>query len=244
MQIAGRMVIDAHGGGIDRAATPHRPSDLLGFKAHFHDASLAPDLMPLLVFPGGYGGLVTTSDNRVCFGCCVRRDVAEQARATEGGTPADAVLRYVKQACDGVAQTLDGATLAGPWLGTGHVVPGIRPRYQAGTFRVGSAAGETHPLVGEGMSMAMQAAWLLATQLTAAPGVPQGAALDEIGSAYAAAWRRRFAPRIHAASVFASLAMRRGTVSVLLPVLRRLPALLTYGAAHSGKTRMVVGVGI
>jgi hypothetical protein len=94
------------------------------------------------------------------------------------------------------------------------------------------------------MSMAMQAAWLLATQLTAAPGVPQGAALDEIGSAYAAAWRRRFAPRIHAASVFASLAMRRGTVSVLLPVLRRLPALLTYGAAHSGKTRMVVGVGI
>ena len=37
---------------------PHGESDLIAFKAHFDGADLAPDLMPLLVFPGGYGGMV------------------------------------------------------------------------------------------------------------------------------------------------------------------------------------------
>jgi flavin-dependent dehydrogenase len=236
-EIAAPVLIDAHG-SWDRSAEPaHRPSDMLGFKAHFHGARLAADLMPVLVFPGGYGGLVTSSDDRVCFGCCIRRDVLEQARGAFQGSAAEAVLDYVSSACRGVSQVLAGATLAGPWLATGPIHPGIRARYADGVFRVGNAAGEAHPLVGEGMSMAMQAAWLLAGALIR----DRGAELDAVGRIYAAAWRRRFAPRIVAASVFANLAMRRGTVSLLLPVLKRLPSLLTYGAARSGKTRMVVG---
>ena len=39
-------------------ARPHQASDLLAFKAHFDDCDLPPDLMPLLAFPGGYGGMV------------------------------------------------------------------------------------------------------------------------------------------------------------------------------------------
>ena len=35
-----------------------RGSDLLGFKARFAHARLPPELMPLIAFPGGYGGLV------------------------------------------------------------------------------------------------------------------------------------------------------------------------------------------
>src|SRR5262249_24540981 len=35
-----------------------RASDLFGFKAHFRGSALPPDLMPLLAFPGGYGGMV------------------------------------------------------------------------------------------------------------------------------------------------------------------------------------------
>jgi flavin-dependent dehydrogenase len=230
-----RILIDA-GGNADRPATPHRASDLLGVKAHFHHADLPPDLMPLLVFPGGYGGLVTTSENRVTFGCCIRRDVIERARAATPGPAAEAILAYVKQHCEPVAAVLRRASLAGPWLGTGPIAPGIRPRYAGATYRVGTAAGETHPLVGEGMSMAMQAAWLLATTLTTTPDPAAAARL------YATAWRRRFGPRIRAASAFAHLAMRRETISLLLPVLTRLPALLTLGAAHSGKTRLVVGL--
>ena len=73
------VVIGAHGAwepGVlptspARAAT--RPRDLLGFKAHFRDARLPRDLMPLVLFPGGYGGMVTTDQGRVSLSCCVRR---------------------------------------------------------------------------------------------------------------------------------------------------------------------------
>jgi flavin-dependent dehydrogenase len=229
-----RTLIDA-AGNADRPPAPHRSSDLLGVKAHFHHADLPADLMPLLVFPGGYGGLVTTSDNRVTFGCCIRRDVIARARASTQGSAQEAILAYVKTHCTQVAEVLRQATLAGPWLGTGPIAPGIRPRYAQATFRVGTAAGETHPLVGEGMSMAMQAAWLLATTLTTAPDEASAARL------YAAAWRRRFAPRIRAAALFAHLAMRPQTISLCLPVLTRLPTLLTLGASFSGKTRLTIG---
>ena len=85
--------------------------------------------------------------------------------------------------------------------------------------------------------MAMQGAWLLATTLIAGrDAIP----LDAIGERYARAWRRRFAPRIAAAALFANLAMRQSTISLLLPVLSRLPCLLTFSAARSGKTRLVV----
>ena len=50
---------------------PHRESDLIAFKAHFDGADLAPDLMPLLVFPGGYGGMVRSDQGRVSLSCCI-----------------------------------------------------------------------------------------------------------------------------------------------------------------------------
>jgi flavin-dependent dehydrogenase len=129
-----KIVIDAHG-APDRTPAPHRGSDLLGFKAHFHNAALAPDLMPVLVFPGGYGGLVTTSGGRVTFGCCIRRDVIEQSRAETASPAGAAVLHAVKHHCRGAAEVLANATLAGPWLATGPIAPGIRPAYENGTFR-------------------------------------------------------------------------------------------------------------
>ena len=238
-EITATHLIDAHG-SWDQSAPhrpPHRPSDMLGFKAHFRGAALPPDLMPLLVFEGGYGGLVTTDDHRVTFGCCLRRDTLDRARARHPGPAAQAVQAYVTAHCTGVAKVLAHATQDGPFLATGPLRPGIRPRYAAGVFHVGNAAGEVHPLVGEGMSMAMQAAWLLATALIQAG---PAAAPDPIGRAYAKTWFRRFAPRVAAATIFAHLAMRRTPVSLLLPLLTRLPALLTYSAARSGKTQMVV----
>ena len=42
---------------------------------------------------------------------------------------------------------------------------GIRVGDASGPFRVGNAAGEIHPLIGEGMSMALESAFLLASRL-------------------------------------------------------------------------------
>src|SRR5262249_37873464 len=61
-EIFARIVIAADGSWERSVMTgnspAHRPSDLLAFKAHFRGSSMPRDLMPLLVFPGGYGGLV------------------------------------------------------------------------------------------------------------------------------------------------------------------------------------------
>ncbi|TGR90508.1 monooxygenase, partial [Mesorhizobium sp. M2E.F.Ca.ET.209.01.1.1] len=87
--LSGQVVIAAHGSwGQGRLPTnlqkSSAASDLFGFKAHFRGASLARDLMPLLVFPGGYGGMVWADQDRISLSCCIRRDVLTRLRK-EGG---------------------------------------------------------------------------------------------------------------------------------------------------------------
>lgn len=244
-ELVAPVVVAAHG-SWERGALPtqivreHQPSDLLGFKAHFRHGGLAQDLMPLLAFPGGYGGMVNSDDGRLSLTLCIRRDTLEGARRRHGiGAAADAVLAHVTSSCTGVARALDGAVIDGAWLAAGPINPGIRARYRDGIFRVGNVAAEAHPVVAEGISMAMQSGWLLARHLIEHGGDPNNERCRrEVGRAYSAAWLRRFAPRIYAASLFAHAAMRPGSVTMLLPIFKQLPALLTLGASVSGKTSL------
>ena len=107
-------------------------------------------------------------------------------------------------------------------------------------FLVGNAAGEAHPIVAEGISMAVQSAGLLSRHLIAnqedvCAGRGNAAAMN-----YDADWRAGFAPRIRAAPVFAHLAMRPPAVAALLPILKLFPRILTLGARPSGKSTQVV----
>ena len=56
----------------------------------------------------------------------------------------------------------------------------------------------------------------------------------EAGAAYAAAWRHTFATRIRLAKLVAALAVRP-SAAALLPLIERVPAILTFGARLSGK---------
>jgi hypothetical protein len=95
--------------------------------------------------------------------------------------------------------------------------------------------------VAEGISMALQSAWLLTQRLLPHRHELHTERLREsIGRDYAAAWRRAFAPRIHAAAAVANWAQRPQLVAATLPLLHRFPGLLTWGARLSGKTRVVV----
>ena len=92
-EIAARIVIAACGswnakGAFAVPADEPRPSDLFAFKAHFTDSALPPGLMPLLAFPGGYGGMVESDGGRISLSCCIRRDVLAGARARHGGKAA------------------------------------------------------------------------------------------------------------------------------------------------------------
>jgi len=72
--------------------------------------------------------------------------------------------------------------------------------------------------------MAMQASALLARLLIA-----------HRGEDYARAWRRSFAPRIRAASLYAHLAMNDAARIAALGLLGAVPSLIALGARLSGK---------
>jgi len=239
-ELVAPLIIAAHGswenGSLPtQMAASHRPADLLGFKAHFTNSDLPADLMPLLAFPGGYGGMVHTDGGRVSLSCCIRRDTLQQCRSASGNRrAAEAALHHIQSSCAGVRHALKQATLDRAWLSAGPIRPGIRDRYSDGIFRVGNCAGEAHPIVAEGISMAMQSAALLCRLLIA--GKAAGRTHADIGSHYAAEWDHLFAPRIRASSLFATLAMSPSAAGLGLPLMKSFPGLLTFGAHLSGKT--------
>ena len=240
LELHARMVIDAHGSWnagpfpTEPVRTAAGPSDLFGFKARFTKSRLQPGLMPLLAFPGGYGGMVHTDHDRISVSCCIRRDRLERCRRGQPGMAAgDAVLAHITRHCDPARHALEGAELEpDSWRSAGPIRPGIRMGRRAGVFPVGNAAGEAHPVIAEGISMALQSGQLLARCLTDAPGV---SGFSRTAVEYDREWGRAFSWRIRAASVIAHWAMRPAAVSVTLPLLRAFPLVLTEGARTTGK---------
>ena len=221
---------------------PPRASELFGFKAQFHNSTLPMGLMPLLAFPGGYGGMVHTDGRRVSLSCCIRRDQIERCRQQRPHlTAGAAVFAHIESSCTGVALALSSATMDGAWLSAGPLRTGIRSFGRDGIFAVGNAAAEAHPIVAEGISMAIQSAALLCGHLIARLDVrndlpPAGEMLDAIRFDYAAAWRRNFSDRLYMAALFAHLFMRPVSARMVTRLLACCPQLLTEGARWSGKT--------
>ena len=257
LKLQARIVIAAHGSWepgpmpTQSRRYPPRASDLFAFKAHFRDARLPPGLMPLLIFPDGYGGMVRTDRGRVSLSCCIRRDALEGCRrrwgiAGEHASAAAGVFAHIQASCRGVREALSGASLDGAWLSAGPIRPGIRQFGREGIFTVGNAAGEAHPIVAEGISMAIQSAWLLCEELAvrreAALGSDASEVLAAIGTEYERRWRRNFATRVRAAALFAHLAMRPATAKQVVALSKRAPAILTLGARWSGKAQSLRGV--
>ena len=247
-------VIDAHGSwepdpiGDESPRPSRRDSDLFAFKGNFRNADLDPDLLPVLAFQGGYGGMVLAGDGLLTLACCIRRDRLYALRAALPGVKAAAAVHaHVQASCLGVRDALRGALVQDAWLSVGPIRPGIRsPAPAPGRFAIGNAAGEAHPILGEGISMAIQSAWLLCSRLLAEQsalrleGASRSAANARVALDYDRAWRQNFATRIRTAAVFSHLAMRPSSARALLPLLRRWPGLLTRGAQLGGKTRCAV----
>ena len=244
------VAIDAHGSWqVLPSARPARlrgraRSDLFAFKANFRGASLPPGKLPVLSFNGGYGGMVVAGSDETTLACCVRRDRLEAARTASPGLRAGEVIEaLLRRECASVRKALLGSTREGQWLASGPLDPGVHLRADDAIFRIGNAAGEAHPIIGEGMSMALQSAWLLCGHLLEA-GSPHPATENswqrDVAKRYASEWRQQFSPRLRLAAAFAHCAMRPVTAVPLMAMVRLWPALLTVGATFGGKTRSAI----
>ena len=222
-----------------RRRSTRSPSDLFAFKANFSGASLAEGVLPVLAFRGGYGGMVVADGGSTTLACCIRRDRLDTARRASFGLRAGEVVEdLLVRECAGVRQALQTATREGAWLAAGPIAPGIRLRADDELLRVGNAAGEAHPIIGEGMSMALQSAFMLCARLIDADHpahVPDLNRQGEVARRYAAQWRHEFAPRLRLASAFAQIAMRPVGAAPLMALASAWPGLLTLGARWGGK---------
>ena len=235
------VIIAAHGawdtGALRLAGVAERarPSDLLAFKARFTHSALPAGRMPLIALRGGYGGLVHSDGGRVSFSCCIRRDALSACRAAVPGASAGAaVLARAMASCRGLREALEDAVCEEQWLAAGPLRPGLREVGEGGYFAVGNALGEAHPIVAEGISMAVQSAWLLCERLIGAPSA--GACRRTIAREYEAAYRRSFGPRIRAAALFAATAMHPWSAAAAAGMLAAMPGVIGFGARCAGKT--------
>lgn len=157
----------------------------------------------------------------------------------------------LRRACRGVDAALSTAVRDHSWIASGPLHPGVHLHNDDAFFRIGNAAAEAHPIIGEGISMAMQSAWLLCDQLLAqspqilrVPGGPctsEEAALWQRATArrYADLWRRKFAVRLRIAAVLAHAAMRPRLFAPMLRLAECWPAVVTRAIEWCGKTRTV-----
>ena len=215
----------------------HRDSDVLAFKAYLFGATFDPDLMVLAGFPGGYAGMVHRDPSSLGISACLRRGgPGAGARGASGGDGGRERLRLPRRDdAGGRREAISGAEYERAPAAAGPLRPGIRPGYADGVFRVGNAAGEAHPAIADGLSMAIQSGALLASHLAEAS--LDRASLDRVGAAYSAAWRAQFGGRLRAADLYARACMSPVAHAVLAPLLTSFPALLTFGAVLSGKTK-------
>jgi flavin-dependent dehydrogenase len=247
--VLARVVIDAHGswqrgpreshGEQASARTPRRSSDLFAFKAVFEHTRLDPGILPVIAVAGGYGGMVIADHGQATVACCLRRDSLAACRsASQRASAGEAVEEFLRHRCLGVRRALDGAVRLGPWLTVGPLQPGMHHHEDDGLFRVGNAAGETHPLIGEGIAMALQSAALLVEVIAdQSPATITIRLHSQLQRRYAAAWRRAFLRRLQVGSVYAQIAMRPGPASAACAMLARWPSLLTRAAKLAGKAR-------
>jgi menaquinone-9 beta-reductase len=151
------------------------------------------------------------------------------------------VWAHIQQSCLGVRKALASATRDGPWLAAGPIRPGVRLNSVGGVFPIGNAAGESHPVIAEGISMAMQSAWILC-RLLIDWRQRSGArsTLPRVASRYAESWRAAFLARLNTSRVLAEWAMRPALVASVLPFIWSCPTMMTWIARLSGKAQQIV----
>lgn len=134
---------------------PTQSRNYVGVKWHY-SGPLPADLITLHTFQGGYGGLSRVEDEQICF--CYMVDSARLKSA--GNIPRlEQQLRSENRHLDEMLAPLTPVWEEPLSISQLSFLP--KTRVHEGVLLLGDAAGSIAPLAGNGMSMALHAAWLL-----------------------------------------------------------------------------------
>jgi flavin-dependent dehydrogenase len=228
--IHARIVILAHGlaqkGALNGVETAPLRRRYVSFKTPVTGCTLDDGTIAIAGGERLYAGLVKTSHNRFSLAFVVNR-----SRIEKSGNSPDAQLAELRRENPAFDRMIGPGTPCIPWLASGPLEPGIRQLHHDGRFFVGTAAGEVHALVGEGITLAMRGGQLLA-DLLLQHGLDN---LPAAAHAYEQAWRPMFRRRYAPAQLFANLIMRPSLATMAGTVLDAYPELLGACIRRSGK---------
>jgi len=237
-EIVTDIAVAAHGSWTigklhsQQRAGPPRPSDLVAFKTHFRGSSLPNDTMAILALPSGYGGMVTCDSGHTSFSFCIKRDALAAAREMyPSSSTGESAFEYIRSRCKGLDDAVAGAQRSGEWLSAGVIRPGRHFFHDGTVYAVGNAAGESHAVIADGITMAIRSAMIFRDSL-----VKVGWREPTFAHEYERQWRRAFNSRISYSKLIALLSMSPIACDLLSPFFRLFPSLLTAGAVLAGKS--------
>lgn len=220
----------------DESPTPEQ-TGFLGFKAHFSHCDLPDDVTVLAGADKIYAGLLRTSNALETSHSVVKNynlAFAAHQSLLKHFRGADDLLTYLLAENRGLWRIMRRSIRQGKWYSCGPMQPGVRRLYHGGCFHAGNSAGEVHALIGEGMTLALRSARLLADQIIV--GFAGGLTLAAIGQRYEQAWREEFTSRLNTGNLFASLLMRPILGSLAADALNTFPEILNVAVGYSGKS--------
>jgi flavin-dependent dehydrogenase len=150
-----------------------------GIQAYFENVEGLSDQIELHLFPGGYAGIVRQDKNRVNL-CAL----AEHSTMRRHGPGQDQILRHWMNQNPLLRQRLQGSKRLTLWQAVGPVRMGFRQLSSPQRLFAGDAACIVDPFVGEGITMSLRTAALIAQAFQ------QNA--EPIESAYERAWHAEF----------------------------------------------------
>jgi flavin-dependent dehydrogenase len=235
IKLEARAVVAAHGswelGGLPTQSrrSAAAASDLFGVKARFRRHGAPAGSVALAPFAGGYAGIVSLGDGSATFAAAVRRDAWRDIRRRDAGASAgDALLRHAMRTSRALEEALGGAVREAPWRAVGPLRPGTRPVMREGIFAVGNVAGEVHPIVGEGITLALGTALALAGPLLET--LERGGDPLHAAQIYRRRHRALFRRAWWRSACFAALAMHPLASACARGALERMPSLLALAA--------------
>lgn len=206
---------------------PPQAKNFVGVKWHLQ-GEMPANIIALHNFEGGYAGMSRIEDDLTCFCYLVRSE-----RLKEAGS-IGALEQAMQQESPYLRERLQD--LRPVWdepLTISQVSFSPKATSHQGVFLLGDAAGSIAPLAGNGMSMALHAAYLLHQQLEQ---VRQGHLTEtQLAAAYDQAWKRQFKLRTAVSYRIQGLFGRNALTTPLLYSVAALPFLgrqlmkLTHG---------------
>lgn len=215
LQIFARHVIDARGGtALEDASTIG-----FGMAAYFEGVRWMPRRVVLHFADDGHFGLDPVLGKRVtgCF-------VATQAMLDRVGKDPEKLFEDFCRQNRFLADQLKKARRVSNWQGIPVRLSRKPAFFENGIFRVGDAVATVDPIVGGGMTLALQSASMLAEALSAYP--PER--VNEAGAAraYERRWRRAFGWKIPLSHFWGAAGHHPFFTEVILRVMKMQKALL------------------